>query len=254
MQPWVRATQSASGYYMAILESLAKHYGFSTSVPVRELPEQAIKLILYGNGGEIIKVAFEGTNGRVRIHQMTFEGVIPNLKRRYSETGSDYVRDEIERYMTQRPCSTCKGSRLKPENLAVTIDHKSIVDITSMAITEALAPFVEGRVVWDLLPGEHAAAWAPALPASGAPGAPKALLTVRFLDEAAPAGGERRFTTVSHWNKLLKGALVRHVLATQLTDPDGLTGFTHPEGYTYDPSLTEERGGRVVLAFVRPAR
>jgi excinuclease ABC subunit A len=138
VQPWVRATQSASGYYQAILESLAKHYGFSTSVPVRELPEKAIKLILYGNGGEIIRVAFEGSNGRPRIHQMTFEGVIPNLKRRYSETSSDYVRDEIERYMTQRPCSTCKGSRLKPENLAVTIDLRSIVDITGMSITDAL--------------------------------------------------------------------------------------------------------------------
>lgn len=122
------------------------------------------------------------------------------------------------------------------------------------AVTGALAPFVEGRVVWDLLPGEHAAAWAPALPGSGAPGAPKALLTVRFLDEGPPAGGERRFTTVNHWNKLLKGALVRHVLTTQLTDPDGLTSFAHPEGYVYDPSLTEERGGRVVLALVRPAR
>jgi excinuclease ABC subunit A len=147
VQPWVRATQSASGYYMAILDSLAKHYGFSTSVPARELPETALKLILYGNNSEIIKVAFEGTNGRVRIHEMTFEGVIPNLRRRYSETSSDYVRDEIERYMTQRPCATCKGSRLKPENLSVTIDRKSIVDITGLAITEALrwAKALEGQ-------------------------------------------------------------------------------------------------------------
>ena len=147
VQPWVRATQSASGYYMAILESLAKHYGFSTQVPARELDEKAIKLILSGNGGQIIKVAFEGSNGRMRFHEMTFEGVIPNLRRRYSETSSDFVRDEIERYMTQRPCSTCGGSRLKPENLAVTIDRKSIVDITRMAITEALgwARALEGQ-------------------------------------------------------------------------------------------------------------
>jgi excinuclease ABC subunit A len=138
VQPWVRATQSASGYYQAILESLAKHYGFPTGVPVRDLPESALKLILNGNNNEIIKVAFPGNNGRMRIHEMTFEGVIPNLRRRYSETSSDYIRDEIERYMTQRPCATCKGSRLKPENLAVTIDRKSIVDITGLAITEAL--------------------------------------------------------------------------------------------------------------------
>jgi len=121
------------------------------------------------------------------------------------------------------------------------------------AITEALAPLVQGRVVWDLLPNEHAAAWAPTPPGSGLPGAPKAIIDVRFLDEAEPAGGERRFTTVSHWNKLLKGALVRHVLDTQLTDPDGLRSFRHPEGYVYDPSLTVERAGRTAVAFVRDA-
>jgi cytoplasmic iron level regulating protein YaaA (DUF328/UPF0246 family) len=121
------------------------------------------------------------------------------------------------------------------------------------AVTEALAPLVEGRVVWDLLPNEHAAAWAPAAPGSRRPGAPKAVVDVRFLDEADPDGGERRFTTVSHWNKLLKGALVRHVLTTQLTEPDGLAAFRHPEGYVYDPSLTVERGGRTEVAFVRPA-
>jgi cytoplasmic iron level regulating protein YaaA (DUF328/UPF0246 family) len=119
------------------------------------------------------------------------------------------------------------------------------------AVTSALAPVVARRVVWDLLPGEHRAAWAPALP--GSPGAPSRILTVRFLDEQALLDGERRFTTVSHWNKLLKGALVRHVLATQLTDPDGLVAFTHPQGYRYDPSLTVEQRGRTELAFVRPA-
>ena len=148
VQPWVRATQSASGYYQAILESLAKHYGFSTSVPVRDLPES-------GDQADPLRERQRDHQGRLReaatagkrIHQMTFEGVIPNLRRRYSETSSDYIRDEIERYMTQRPCPTCKGSRLKPENLAVTIDGKSIAEITRMAITEALrwAKALEGR-------------------------------------------------------------------------------------------------------------
>jgi excinuclease ABC subunit A len=139
VQPWVRASQSASGYYAAILEALAKHYGFSTSVPVRDLAPAALDLILYGNNGEVIKVMFPGSNGRARTHEMTFEGVIPNLKRRYSESSSDYVRSEIERYMTSRPCAVCGGSRLKPEVLAVTIGERSIVDVTRMAITEALA-------------------------------------------------------------------------------------------------------------------
>ena len=75
VQPWVRASQSASGYYAAILEALSSRYGFSTKVPVRELPETARKLILYGNGGELIKVGFENSNGRKRVHEMHFEGL-----------------------------------------------------------------------------------------------------------------------------------------------------------------------------------
>ena len=120
------------------------------------------------------------------------------------------------------------------------------------AVTAALAPRVQGRTVWDLLPGEHSAAWAPA---AASDGGPSAIFSVRFLDEKPrPRGrGERRFTTVSHWNKLLKGALVRHVLTHQLTDPAGLGRFEHPEGYVYDPGLTEVHGDRVQLVMVRPA-
>ncbi len=139
VQPWVRASQSASGYYAAILDALSKRYKFSTKVPVHQLSEAARKLILYGNDGDLIKVSFENTNGRTRTHEMTFEGVIPNLKRRFGETSSDYVRDELGRYMTQRPCSTCKGTRLKPESLAVTIEGKSIADVTHISITDGLA-------------------------------------------------------------------------------------------------------------------
>jgi cytoplasmic iron level regulating protein YaaA (DUF328/UPF0246 family) len=104
------------------------------------------------------------------------------------------------------------------------------------AVTEVLDVHVEGRVVWDLLPNEHAAVW----PRSTAP---KARITVRFLDDVDRGGddadkGSRSLVTVSHWNKLLKGALVRHLLRTQLRDPRGLIEFTHPEGYIYRPELT----------------
>jgi cytoplasmic iron level regulating protein YaaA (DUF328/UPF0246 family) len=119
------------------------------------------------------------------------------------------------------------------------------------AVTAALAPVVARRVVWDLLPGEHRSAWAP--PTPGAVDAPTAILSVRFLDERPQVDGERRFSTVSHWNKLLKGALVRHVLDAQLTDPAGLEAFEHPQGYRYDPSLTVEGKGRTELSFVRSA-
>ncbi len=122
-------------------------------------------------------------------------------------------------------------------------------------LTDALAPIVEGRVVWDLLPQEHEAAWAPPDTGSGERGAPGAVLTVRFLDEKARHGtAARAFTTVNHWNKLLKGALVRHVLATGADDPDALAAFEHPEGYVYDPSLTEQAKGRTVVSMVRPPR
>lgn len=121
-------------------------------------------------------------------------------------------------------------------------------------LTEALAPTVAGRVVWDLLPGEHRAAWAPPTPGS-ARQAPSRVITVRFLDETTAARARHRaFSVVSHWNKLLKGALVRHVLATQLRDPEGLEAFTHPQGYRYDPTLTEDDDGHVRVALVRPTR
>lgn len=119
-------------------------------------------------------------------------------------------------------------------------------------VTASLAPVVAGRTVWDLLPNEHRAAWAPLEP--GERGAPRGILSVRFLDETTDRRGERRFTTVSHWNKLLKGALVRHVLATGADEPDALVRFEHPEGYVYDPSLTTEAGGVVSVCLVRPAR
>ena len=106
-------------------------------------------------------------------------------------------------------------------------------------IAPVLDTRVDGRVVWDLLPNEHVAAW----PTSDAP---KRRIAVRFLDDT----GGPSLITVSHWNKLLKGALVRHVVGHQLNDPDGLTDFEHPQGYRYRPDLTVEAGGRTVVSMV----
>ena len=122
-------------------------------------------------------------------------------------------------------------------------------------VTAALAPEVADRVVWDLLPNEHRAAWAPCV-TPGDPDAPRRLISVRFHDEVVGAtGGGSRLVTVSHWNKLLKGALVRHVLAHQLVEVDDLAGFEHPLGYRYAPHLTQVADGglRVAVSFVRPA-
>lgn len=109
-------------------------------------------------------------------------------------------------------------------------------------IAPVLDPFVDGRVVWDLLPQEHHGAW----PNSEAP---TLRITVRFLDEVERLG-RRKLITVSHWNKLLKGALVRHVVATRLIEPDGLAEFDHPQGYRYRPELTEVDGERLVVTMV----
>jgi cytoplasmic iron level regulating protein YaaA (DUF328/UPF0246 family) len=121
-------------------------------------------------------------------------------------------------------------------------------------LTEALSSSVHRRVVWNLLPHEHDAAWSPPEPGTVVSGAPAAVVSVRFLDEQPRRRGEdRRFTSVSHWNKLLKGALVRHVLATGADEPDALSTFEHPQGYRYDPSLTEQAKDRTLVAMVRPA-
>lgn len=110
-------------------------------------------------------------------------------------------------------------------------------------ITAAIRPVVEGRAVWDLLPNEHSAAWNPAATGLGR------RISVRFLDDV-PDGAGRKLIAVSHWNKLLKGALVRHVLATQIDDHTALAAFDHPMGYRYEPSLTEVSGDLVTVSLV----
>ncbi len=107
-------------------------------------------------------------------------------------------------------------------------------------LTDALADAASGTV-WDLLPNEHSAAWDPAVAGRR--------IRVRFLDDVVK-GGERTLVTVSHWNKLLKGALVRHVVEHGLDGPESLVDFEHPEGYRYDPSLTETTGTTTDIALV----
>ncbi|MCL5959779.1 MAG: excinuclease ABC subunit UvrA, partial [Chloroflexi bacterium] len=143
VQPWSRIGQNTSAYFNQLLEGVARRYGFSTQVPVRDLHAEHLGIILYGNNGELISVRHKSAYGRARQYDTAFEGVVPNLRRRYKETTSDYVRVEIERYMTTRPCPECKGSRLKPESLSVTITGKSIVDVTRMSVKEAVAFFEE---------------------------------------------------------------------------------------------------------------
>ena len=135
IQPWAR-TGTMSTWYYRMIEAVADKYGFSTHVPVRELKQEQIDKLLYGTG-ELVTMKYVNQYGRTQYYDTTFEGVIPNLNRRFRETDSDYVRGEIERYMTGRPCPVCKGDRLKPESLAVTVADRNIAETTRMSIVAA---------------------------------------------------------------------------------------------------------------------
>ncbi len=131
IRPW----QWSSWYYNQ-LEDLARRYGFSLNTPVKELSERHLKLVLYGEQGEL--VSYRNRFGRVREYFTGYEGVIPRLERLYWDTGSEHSRADIERYMVSRACPVCQGKRLKPESLAVTIGSRNIVEVSSMSVTQTL--------------------------------------------------------------------------------------------------------------------
>ena len=137
VQPWVRAGSSSPWLY-SLLESLAEAHGFSTKEPVKTLSQDHLDLILYGNDHKPITMRHHTQKGKTYEWETTFEGVVNNLGRRFRETGSDYVRSEIERYMTARPCQSCAGRRLRPEALAVTVCGLNIMEVTDKAIVQAL--------------------------------------------------------------------------------------------------------------------
>ncbi len=126
------------GYYWQMIEAVAKHYHINLNVPVASLPQEMLNLILYGTGKEQFEVTLEGRHERKTTMQMNFEGIIPNLERRFRETGSEYIRAKISEFMTDRPCPTCKGERLRPEALAVTVQDHNIVEITRWPINRIL--------------------------------------------------------------------------------------------------------------------
>jgi excinuclease ABC subunit A len=136
IQPWAR-TGSMSTWYESTVAAVARRHGFSMNVPIKDLTPEQLNVLLYGNG-EGLRVKYRNHRGWMREYYADFEGVIPNLERRHRESESDYVRNEIERYMTSHPCATCQGKRLKPESLAVLVNSKNIIDVTSMSVTKAL--------------------------------------------------------------------------------------------------------------------
>ena len=123
-------------WHSSQLESLARRYSFSLHVPVKELSERHLNLILYGEEGELVR--HRNRFGRVRGYFTGYEGVIPYLERLYRDTESDRTRWDIERYMTTHPCPTCQGQRLKPESLAVTIGGQNIAQVSAISIEQAM--------------------------------------------------------------------------------------------------------------------
>ncbi|WP_353854476.1 excinuclease ABC subunit UvrA [Bacillus sp. Bos-x628] len=133
--PW---EPQSSQYYPQLLESVCTHYGIDMDIPVKDIPSHLFDKILYGSGSERIYFKYENDFGQVRENEIEFEGVLRNIERRYKETSSDYIREQMEKYMANQPCPTCKGYRLKKETLAVLINGKHIGEITDLSVADAL--------------------------------------------------------------------------------------------------------------------
>ncbi|RKO63150.1 excinuclease ABC subunit UvrA [Caldibacillus debilis] len=136
--PWEPVS---SQYYVQLLEAVCDHYGIDMDVPVKQIPDHLMEKLLYGSNGEKIYFRYVSDFGQVHEKYVEFEGVVRNVERRFRETTSDYVREQMEKYMAHKVCPTCRGHRLRPESLAVKINGRHIGEVTEMSIKEALAFF-----------------------------------------------------------------------------------------------------------------
>ncbi|HEX7084087.1 MAG TPA: excinuclease ABC subunit UvrA [Gaiellaceae bacterium] len=133
--PW---SVGGSGFYESVIQAIADRYEIPTDVPWLELTEEEQNRFLYGTDGDKVYVQYRNRMGRRRSYMLAFEGIVASLQRRYRETDSSTQRERIEEYMSFRPCPVCKGARLKPEVLAVTVGGKNIHEFTKLSITRAL--------------------------------------------------------------------------------------------------------------------
>ncbi len=143
---------NVDNFYMKKIRAVAEAHSFSVRTPVRDLPEAVQQLVLYGTGAQKYRIAL----GSGRHYDTTYEGVIPNLERRWRETDSEFMRKDIERFMRERQCTACKGARLKPVVLAITVHGYNIMDVCSLGIDDAIAFFAS----LELSPKEQAIAQA----------------------------------------------------------------------------------------------
>jgi excinuclease ABC subunit A len=144
LAPWASNTLE---YWYRVLGAVADAHGFDLDTPWKKLPKRARDVVLYGSDREVY-VKYKNRYGRQRAYWTTYEGCIPNIERRYDETDSDSAREKLEQFMREIPCRACKGQRLKPESLAVTVGGLNIADLTSRSIRETLR-FVESMELSD---------------------------------------------------------------------------------------------------------
>ncbi|MCL5942272.1 MAG: excinuclease ABC subunit UvrA, partial [Actinobacteria bacterium] len=131
--PW---STTSSQYYEQIIQALAEKYEIDVDAPWCSLPKEVQDAFLYGTKGERLYVSYVNRRGLKRSYMTTFEGIIPNLERRYRETDSEYMRQKIEEYMAEVPCPACKGARLKPQSLAVTVGGLNLHELSLLSVSE----------------------------------------------------------------------------------------------------------------------
>lgn len=133
---------STTGWTQKILEGVGKKYGFKLDQPIEKFSKTALEILLQGTGDEEVVIKYQSLHGRrLNEYVVKWEGVIPNLLRRYRETDSDFIRAEIEKTMIEKICSVCGGGRLRPESAAVTVGDKSIVEVSSMSVGQMVEWF-----------------------------------------------------------------------------------------------------------------
>ena len=134
----IAAWSKSQFFYPELLESVSKYFGIDMDKPWSKLPKQHREVLLNGTGEKKIRFGYKNQYGHSRWYEAPFEGVIANLQRRYEETQSEYLKAELERYMSDKPCPACKGRRLKPESLAVTVADHNIAEVSALPVSNAI--------------------------------------------------------------------------------------------------------------------
>jgi excinuclease ABC subunit A len=142
----IRGWDKRTTYYFALLESLARHYHFSIDTPFCELPKEIQTVVLYGSGDDLIEFDYQRAQGDYVVKKHAFEGIIVNMQRRYRDSDSSMIRDDLSKYLSRRPCSSCSGTRLKESARHVFIDNKNLPELSAYSIEEVYAFFKQLRL------------------------------------------------------------------------------------------------------------